>query len=158
MFKCLGFVHVMVNGEIFHGLNTIGECAHGYGYDLNLEIDNMCPLIRLEFLSWWHYEMSMKIYVHYVKWLLCESKWINDTSGPVMQADKNLVVVLWHLEPCLVVDKDLVITWSCRGIGFYDFNRIMCTWWFIYDEFFEIIMCMMCLMKIDGKTMWKIEL
>ena len=46
MFKCFGSAHVMINGDIC----LILKCAHGYGYDLNLEIDNMCSLMKLEFL------------------------------------------------------------------------------------------------------------
>ena len=98
----------------------------------------------------WHlcapYDKNETICVHYVKWLLCESNQINDTSGPTMLVDKDLVVAIWHLGPCLIADKGLVITWSCRGMWFCDFNPIMCTWWLIYDELYEMNVCMICLM------------
>ena len=38
-------------------------------------------------------------YVHYVKWLLYENKRINNTLGLAMLADKDLVVIMWHLKP-----------------------------------------------------------
>ena len=92
MSKCLGIVHAMVNSVICHGLNIdmkLVKCAHEYSYELNLEIFNMCPLMKFAVLNWWHYEINMRLcapcveneilYAHYVKWLLCDSKWINDT-------------------------------------------------------------------------------
>ena len=104
------------------------KCAHEYGYELNLEIDNMCSLMKFGVLNWWHYEINMRlcalcveneiVFVHYVKWLLCESKWINDTSGLAMLVDKDLVVVMWHIEPHLVADQDLwVLQWLKRNLG-----------------------------------------
>ena len=61
-----------------------------------------------------------------------------------MLVDKDLVVILWHLGHRLIADKDLVITWFLREMC--DFNHIMCTWWSIYDEFYEMNVCMIYLM------------
>ena len=54
------------------------KCAHEYGYELNLEIDNMCSLMKFGVLNWWHYEINMRlcascveneiVYVYYVKY------------------------------------------------------------------------------------------
>ena len=67
------------------------------------------------------YDKNKTIYVHYVKWLLCESKWINNTSIPTMLADKDLVVIIWLLKPGYAngqgLSDHIVLQWLKQYLG-----------------------------------------
>ena len=56
-----------------------------------------------------HYVLRMRIYV-YITWNGCYVK-INEKKTipqPRLVVDKDLMIVMWHLEPYLVANKDLV--------------------------------------------------